>query len=177
MYYTVKSYYYKSSYGKFDLDGIVTSWCPLSKTLEEVVNISNYADPTIWVLREAVNWVKNNYYGLANEYDQDKDGFIDAVALVYPNEYFDEQSEKNYLRKYDKSTCEKIEDLLWAYTYWDYNQSPNVNSPLANNYTWLSYDFLFDGNYYERYTQNGIIRRKNLVDAHVYIHEFGHMLG
>lgn len=175
---SLKSYYYKSSYGKLIIDGKVTSWCPLSKTLEEVATMSQYNDPTIWVLREAVNWFKTNYPGEIDEYDQDNDGFIDAVTLIYPNEYYDGTGKQSYDRKYNNKTIESIEYLLWAYTYWDYEEKPNIDDPVANVYTWLSYDTFFDGEYNIRqYLPGGIVEETSLVDCHTLIHEFGHVLG
>lgn len=175
---SLKSYYYKSSYGKLIIDGKVTSWCPLSKTLEEVATMSQYNDPTIWVLREAVNWFKTNYPGEIDEYDQDNDGFIDAVTLIYPNEYYDGTGKQSYDRKYNNKTIESIEYLLWAYTYWDYEEKPNIDDPVANVYTWLSYDTFFDGEYNIRqYLPGGIVEENSLVDCHTLIHEFGHVLG
>lgn len=175
---SLKSYYYKSSYGKLIIDGKVTSWCPLSKTLEEVATMSQYNDPSIWILREAVNWFKTNYPGEIDEYDQDNDGFIDAVTLIYPNEYYDGTGKQSYDRKYNNKTIESIEYLLWAYTYWDYEEKPNVDDPVANVYTWLSYDTFFDGEYNIRqYLPGGIVEETSLVDCHTLIHEFGHVLG
>ena len=174
---SVKSYYYKSSYGKFNLGGQVTSWCPLSKTLKEVASLSSYNDPSIWVLREAVSWFKENYPNQVGNYDKDKDGYIDAVALIYPNEYYDGTGNQSYDQKYNNSTISDLENLLWAYTYWDYENKPNVNDPIANVYTWLSYDFLWDGDYKVREYYPGGYSDTRLVDCQTYIHEFGHVLG
>lgn len=174
---SISSYYYKSSYGKLNLSGMVTSWCPLNKTLEEVVTLSSYNDPTIWVLREAVNWFKNNYANEVFKYDQDKDGFIDSVCLVYPNEYYDKSYTQSYDRKYSSEITEAIESVLWAYTYWDYTEKGNVNNPVGNVYMWLSYDFLFDGGYTRQIKDGKVFTKENLVDTHTYVHEFGHVLG
>lgn len=171
---SVKSYYYKSSYGKLNLTGTVTSWCPIDKTLEEIVSIKEYEEPSIYCLREAIKWVKQSYPNLAKEYDLDEDGFIDSVALIYANDYYDSTGNQDYDLNYKKSIVDEIESFLWAYTYWDYNQKPSKESPVANVYTFLSYDFLFDGNYYKEDEKN---KKIPLVDAHTYIHEFGHMLG
>ena len=174
---SVKSYYYKSSYGKLNLDGMVTSWCPLNKTLEQVATLSSYNDPTIWVLRNAVEWFKKSYPEKVSEYDQDKDGYIDSVCLVYPNDYYDSSYKQIYDRKYPIEVTEAIENLLWAYTYWDYDQKVDLNSPTGNVYMWVSYDFLFDGGYTRKNQDGLILTSEKLVDCHTYIHEFGHVLG
>lgn len=174
---SIKSYYYESSYGKLDITGQVTSWCPINKKLIEVAKMTSYNDPSIYVLREAVKWVKEKYPGIENEYDLDKDGYIDAVALVYANDYYDLSGNQEYDKKYTNEQLEDLEYLLWAYTYWDYEKEPDFESPIANCYTWLSYDFLWDGEYTKTYMDGGIPKTKKVVDAHTYIHEFGHVLG
>ena len=174
---SIKSYYYKSSYGKLELDGLVTSWCPINKTLEEVVSLTEYNDPTIYCLREAVKWAKQSYPNIEKDFDQDGDGFIDAVCLVYANDYYDGTGRQSYDRDYSRNVLSDVEDVLWAYTYWDYTEEPNVQSPIGNVYTWLSYDFLFDGKYTKEVQDGHIINVENLVDTHTYIHEFGHVLG
>lgn len=174
---SVKSYYYESSYGKLDITGQVTSWCPINKKLIEVAEMTSYNDPSIYVLREAIKWVKEKYPGIENEYDLDKDGYIDAVALVYANDYYDLSGNQKYDKKYTNEQLEDLEYLLWAYTYWDYEKEPDFESPVANCYTWLSYDFLWDGEYTKTYIDDGIPKTKKVVDAHTYIHEFGHVLG
>lgn len=174
---SVKSYYHKSSYGKLNLSGSVTSWCPIDKTLEEIVSMKEYSEPSIYCLREAIKWVKQSYPNIEKEYDLDKDGFIDSVALVYANEYYDGSGRQDYDRNYKESTVEKIEQFLWAYTYWDYNEKPSVDSPVGNVYTFLSYDFLFDGGYFKEEVIDNKNVKTPLVDTHTFVHEFGHVLG
>ena len=174
---SVKSYYYKSSYGKLDIDGLVTSWCPINKTLEEVAKLTQYNDPSIYCLREAVKWAKESYPNIEKDFDQDGDGFIDAVCLVYANDYYDNSGTQYYDRNYSRSVIYDIEELLWAYTYWDYTEEPVKESPIANVYTWLSYDFLFDGKYTKQVADGHTYKEEKLVDTHTLVHEFGHVLG
>ena len=174
---SVKSYYYKSSYGKFELEGSVTPWCPIDKTLKEIVSLTEYSEPSIYCLREAIKWVNQSYPNLTKDYDLDKDGFIDSVALVYANDYYDNTGKQDYDRNYEKGIVDDIESFLWAYTFWDYEQSPSLNSPVGNVYTFLSYDFLFDGGYFKEEVKDNKTIKTPLVDAHTYIHEFGHVLG
>ena len=174
---SVKSYYYKSSYGKFELEGSVTPWCPIDKTLKEIVSLTEYSEPSIYCLREAIKWVNQSYPNLTKDYDLDKDGFIDSVALVYANDYYDNTGKQDYDRNYEKGIVDDIESFLWAYTFWDYEQSPSLNSPVGNVYTFLSYDFLFDGGYFKEEVKDNKTIKTPLVDAHTYIHEFGQVLG
>ncbi len=167
---SVKSYYYKSSYGKFVLEGEVLPWFAIDGTLREVARDNDYDNPSIGVLRDAIEWAKQNYPGIATKYDQDFDGYIDAVALVYANDYYDDTGEQDYDDRYRRRDINKISDLLWAFSYLDIEAVSSVNSPVANNYMWLSYDFLWDS---ENYYANG----HPAIDCHTYIHEFGHLLG
>lgn len=52
---------------------------------------------------------------------------------------------------------------FWAWVYWASN-NPNKLSPTLNNHMWASYAFLEESG-------------KNNIDAHIYIHETGHLLG
>lgn len=156
---SVSSFYQKSSYNKLNITGKVSSFCKIDKSLNEVAKMTSLADPTYYVLRNAVSWYKNNYDDI-NDFDLDGDGYIDAVWLVYANKFY---SSSESATQYSGFTS-AAKDLLWAYTYWDYNQSPSQSSPVANCYAWASSHFMYSG------TSSG-------VDAHTFIHETGHMMG
>lgn len=154
-YESVSSFYYKSSYGYLNIQGLVTDWFDSSYSLSMLANAylnDDIIDPTYLVIREAVAWFKNTYPDLVSSFDQNHDGFIDALWIVHSENYEISNSE------YD--------DLLWAYTYWDLGNSNvgSVKSPTANVYSWASIEFMYDGGY-------------KLPDAHTYIHETGHLLG
>lgn len=148
---SVSSYYYKSSYGKLKLQGRVTDWFHLNRTSTAVNSLSStlYADPSFYVLREASKWYENNY-GDLSYYDQDNDGLVDAVWLVYD-------------RPYSRTGS----DTWWAYTYWDFENTSRALKPYT--YAWASVNFLYEG----KYTKNGVL----VPDAHTFIHETGHVLG
>lgn len=149
---SVASYYEKSSYGKLQLSGVVTDWYNCGYTLKQANDLrqSEYDDATWYILRNAVNWYKKNHSDI-RDYDQNGDGYIDAVWMVYSAPY---------------DTSSSAYDIQWAYTFWDYEQNANKTSPVANVYAWASYDFIDEGGY-----------RNNLPDAHTFIHETGHVLG
>ncbi|HOJ45128.1 MAG TPA: hypothetical protein PK340_03790 [Bacilli bacterium] len=160
---SVTSYYYKSSYGQLTLEGIVTpvyessmSTATFASSTRTTGDYASYFDPTWLIVEQAVSWYKSYSGSTLSDYDQDNDGFIDAVWLVYNNPN----------SRYANYTAEG-EDVFWAYTYWDYDNwnYGNVSSPVPMTYAWASYDFMYEG-----YGSQDI-------DAHTYIHETGHVLG
>jgi len=149
---SVASFYEASSYGKLTITGTVTDWFTLDKTTTQLAALTSYGDPTYYVLRAAVNWYKTQVGNALTGFDQNSDGYIDAVWLVY--------SAPNYTNE-----ASLDQNVFWAYTYWDYMQDASISSPVANVYGWASYDFMYDG-----YGTTD-------VDAHTYIHETGHVMG
>lgn len=162
---SVKGFYQESSYDKLDLNFTVSSWFNPNLTYTEMYAKNNgktegLNDGGTWnILESAVSWYKTNYPSDdITKYDNDKDGFIDSVWLIYssPN-----HSKMNYLG-IPAST-----NPFWAFTYFDYNNEKlsKVSNPVPFLYSWASYDFMYEG-----YGLSGI-------DSHTYIHETGHLLG
>ena len=153
-YESLSSFYYKSSYGKLNISGKVTPWFDLNLTSKEISTVS--ADfGTYNVLEKAVNWVKETQNDIdLKDYDNDKDGFIDGIYLVYSALPFTKDSTLS-------------SDTFWNFTFYNINNKDkaNVDSPVAMTYSWSSIDMI---NY-------GAI--EGSIDAHTYIHEFGHQLG
>lgn len=157
---SLTSYYTKSSYGNLQLKGRVTDWFNLGISVESLLNEvwpsqpnANNGNSTWYILREAVKWYKANWEAKGWEdikyYDQDKDGFLDAVWLV----------NSAAIKAYQS-------DDFWAFTFWDYLQEPNVDDPVAMCYASASIHFLSKAQY-----------PGNKPDAHTMIHETGHVLG
>jgi M6 family metalloprotease-like protein len=147
---SVSSFYYKSSYQQLKIEGEVTEWYDLPYTKAGVANLtgsSSSYNQTWDVLEGAVSWAKKRYNTDLTQFDNDGDGYIDGVWLVYSCDY-------------DATNT----DLWWAFTYNDYHLNPAVSSPVASKYCWASYNFMYEGGY-------------SKVDAHTYIHETGHMMG
>lgn len=161
---SVTSYYETSSYSLLHLSGEVTDFYEVpmtAKTFAQKTWVTGehveYFEPT-WILAEdVITHFKTTEGRTFQEYDQDKDGFIDALWLVYLNPNY-----QNYNYSYQEA-----KDIFWAYTYWTYSNyyKSDVDSPVAMTYAFASYDFLYEG-----YGPTGI-------DAHTYIHETGHILG
>lgn len=120
---SVASYYNKSSYGHLTLEGKVSSWFKIGKTSFEVKNESVYQIESQHVLQKAVEWYRKNYDDI-DEFDQNNDGYIDAVWLVYSAPQNNE------------------DDFLWAHTYYDHSNSYTTR-PYASMYSWASYNFMF----------------------------------
>ncbi len=102
---SVKSYYQKSSYGQLNIDGFVTDWYHTEKTLSSASLAIAGFEPTWRILRNAVSWYKQNaaqnQWPSIEEFDQDGDGYIDAVWLVYSAPYSNTASS----------------NFQWAFTY------------------------------------------------------------
>lgn len=157
---SLRSYYYKSSGGSLIIEGEVAPFYQTGISTSSFENLSHvrdpenaeYYDPTWTILENAIEDIKAKGTIDLREFDQNNDGFIDAVFMVYMANY---------------STSE--DSSLWAYQYFDYDsyymEDDDVNSPAPFNYAWASIYFMFEG--YGDYK----------IDAHTYIHESGHILG
>lgn len=151
---SVSSFYEKSSYGQLHLVGEVMPWYDSGYTSTQIARMNSSpgtAEGAVRVMEEAINYWVNVGRLDTNDFDQDDDGFIDAVWVIY--------SGHNYTHD-----PYNITDNNWAYTYWDFN-TPNTYNPEPMSFSWASWDFMDEG-----YGDTGI-------DAHTYIHETGHLLG
>lgn len=162
-YESVATYFQKSSYGKLTLTGKVTDWFDSGLTAAQIAaqGKTEDGDGGTWkLLDSAIAWYKKTYTGAQDsitQFDNDKDGYIDGVWLVY--------SAPNY--KQDPA-LKDLSKPFWGFTYYD---KPNVgkgdiNDPLPMRYSFASYDFMYASNY-----------ASDLIDPHTYIHETGHLLG
>lgn len=158
---SVSSFYYKSSYGKLNITGKVSPYFYYGKSVYQAnkVYIDENVEPTYPILDAAIEWYNANYDDL-DDYDSDKDGYIDSVWLVYMEDYNDLYFQKNP----SYSNVNNLSDFLWAYTYWFDRASTSKNHILPYSYAWGSYKFSYEGS-------------ENLPDAHTFIHETGHLLG
>lgn len=154
---SVASFYRKSSFGNVDLTFTIADIYQTNLTAHGAAQLTaNYT----WyfssiLLRRAVDDYKTKNGSFSTkQFDQDNDGHIDAVWMIYscPNAG-------------KSQTIANISEDYWAYVYWDYNQPAVPLSPTASVYAWASYDFMY-------YHGN-----KTRIDAHTYIHENGHLFG
>lgn len=158
---SLASYYYKSSYKKLLIQGTVSGWYDCGYSAEELSELtdssdSNY-DPTWTVLENAIKWYKKTYSSDCTEFDNDGDGLIDGVWLIY--------SAPDYGNSRTLANLEN-KDVFWAYTYGDYSVTTAYpSSPVAYRYSWASYDFMYSTQY------------DGALDSHTYVHETGHLMG
>lgn len=152
---SVSSYFYKSSYGKLSLSGEVTSVLNVSMTIssfDSKYKSDSYENDPGAVMGELLNSKLSTEKLL--EYDQDKDGYVDAAVFVYSNAYVNDENDPN--------------TAYWAWCSYS-GYYPNTSRPTVGNYMWESYTFLNDG-YEELLSPNGL-------ETHTFIHESGHLLG
>ena len=156
---SLASFYYKSSFGKLLLNGTVSGFYDCGYSPKELAALAENAnnptgyDPTWSVLEGAVSWYKKTYNSSCSEFDNDHDGLIDGVWLVYD-------------APYAQSTNTLDQNLFWAYTFADYSlEKTSLSSPMAFRYSWASFNFMYEG------------YGKDSLDAHTFIHETGHLLG
>ena len=148
---SVKSYYLKSSYNKlnfnFDVTDVISS--PISGdefTFKESLSDGRGSLELLDYIYQ--NLTINNRQVDYSNYDNNNDGYIDGVWLIY--------NANNYNEVYNNQD-------FWAYTYVTEN-TLNITNPTFCRYANASQIFLYADN--------------NLgLDAHTLIHETGHMLG
>lgn len=173
---SLKSYYATSSYGKLDMDFVFADPYIAATTPMEFYRVNKntvffeydnlrytYEDKPEALPQLAMQKAIEQYQaggGDTTQFDSDKDGFVDAVIMVYSCH----NSTNDPLLK-----GKKYGDLFWAYQYSDMTITEvdgDVASPIGNRYFWASYDFFYEG-----------VSEGKGVDAHTLIHEMGHILG
>ncbi len=155
---TLKSYYYKSSYGALTFSGNVLTPYTASHGYDYYDRYSSThnqdASGVDLLIEEAITYYLNAFPNLdLSIYDTDGDGFLDAVHIVYsaPVDYNSDTS------------------IYWAYQYY-YNATKGTDD---NDYvSWGNYEFdsyVFSG--VDFFTEDGI------QNAWTIIHETGHLMG
>lgn len=154
---SLASYYRKSSHGALNLNGTVSDWYNPNLSSSEMAALEEEnGEYSTSLMRDALAWYKTKYSTDCKEFDNNKDGYIDGIFLIYSADDFNTAENKgDYLD----------ENLFWAYTTMDYDAEGSLSSPEGGYYFWASYDFMYEG------------YGKNDLDGHTFIHETGHMLG
>ena len=168
---SVKSYYEEESLNSLEINGKVTEWFEINKSYTDyAIDDASGAPKTSALVKQATDWYfVNHSEDPTTNYDQDGDGYLDGVVLIYAAPDYGTLDRKNY-------------DNLWAYCFWiqDYRVK-SVTNPGVNVFFWASYDFMYGPNtvsartgkshYYAGDTSHASL------DAHTFIHETGHMFG
>lgn len=161
----VKTYYEEESGNQLSISATVTDWYDTknrsSTYASEDTDMSS-------LLKKAVNWAKENQHINLTDYDNDKDGFLDGVAMIYARP--------------DCVVLEGRENNFWAYCGQNQTQSPSVDNPVPGVFLWASYDFMYKNG--DDYTYNRTGTRYGNgdttlqeLDTSTFIHETGHMFG
>ncbi len=151
---SLHSYYYKSSFGKLNFTFNVSPVFDVKTNTEykDISQITN-SENVLSICQSALSYLKENKGYDYTKYDSDKDGTIDGVWFIYKGK--------------------DSQDMpFWPYTSYT-TKDGSIDNPVLNTYGWAGVDFLTQ-DYYKRVTTTDESVGK---DAHVLIHETGHMLG
>ena len=170
---SVKSYYEEESLGNLTIEGTVSEWYECGQDIsyytQDPASETSGAPKTSALVKKATDWYFTNHSSdKRTNYDQDGDGYLDGVILIYAAPDYDTLKKSDY-------------DNLWAYCFWI--QDPSVQKPSkpgVNVFFWASYDFIYgSNNALSRTGKNFHAGDTNhcILDAHTYIHETGHMFG
>lgn len=152
---SLASFYSKSSFGQLTINGTVSGWYDCgysSSSLAKLTSSENGYQPTWTVLEGAISWYEETYKTNCSEFDNNNDGLIDGVWLIYSAPY---HTKSNGLDS----------DTFWAYTYIDYSVRETSSTRVGYDYCWASYAFMYEG------------YGTDSLDAHTFIHETGHLMG
>lgn len=159
---SVKSYYEKSSFGKFTFQGTILDTFHTNRQASYYSQLYKRGfDADYEIVKAALEYYDAEIdYSL---YDQNNDNYIDALYFIYAAPvYFD-----------DVPLSTNNVDLWWAYVYQyftdDYEYYDGVE---ANYYLWAGLDFID-----EPLIDDGFDSQYITANAATYIHETGHMLG
>ena len=155
---SVKSYYYESSYGKLNLNiDVLDEWFTPKYSANQYENYDRINDEMSGpeaILLEALEYYDSKID--FSKYDNNSDGYIDSVWLIY-----------NYEVDYDSN-----DSIYWAFVDWSYSEN-EFDGKIPYTYGFAGIDFMHPTKEEaSSYDPKGL-----LVDAHTYIHETGHMMG
>ncbi len=139
---SVHSFYYKSSYGKLDIDIQVYGWYRAKNPTGYYKNLGS-TDGSSLLVKEALTYYDEQID--YSQFDSNGDEYIDSVYIVYSR------------------NTENFDSIWWGFQsyYVEYDYFDEVT---PYYYAFSSREFMtFDSNL--------------VVDAHVFIHETGHLLG
>ena len=163
---SLRSYYYKSSYGKLNFYGkVMQPFNPQTKVKN--LKFSNGAlainsdgsKEFQSIIKEALEFVKTTGIDL-RDYDSNADGYIDALWFVSFS-----------------ALSGAYRSGAWPHTNNFLNTTPDIFSPVVNMFAWTPFDTLTNTFYSRRSNHAGGRGENYQGDAHTIIHETGHLLG
>jgi len=147
---SLSSYYQKTSYGLLNIQGTVTDVYSTNKKSTYFDNIAD-GEGVYEIIKGALEYFDEQID--YQKFDNDSDGYIDAIYFVYtcPVEYDDSDS------------------IYWAFTDEYITEGQELYDQIeADYYTFVGYDFLFET------PESG---EKLTYNCETFIHETGHLLG
>lgn len=177
-YQSLRSYFYKSSFGKFDINGCITP-CINTAHLPDMSNVSNPS--FLWdsnsnvseVLAQYLpNILKSTAFGyndaMLKKFDLNDDGVLDCVYFISMHA-FDETTAgyTTNTRKYEKHDADVNDVIVGNYSYLSINHLNGQFDDNTKNIQDWDPDHLDENEYLN----------DNLGDSHILIHEMGKMLG
>ena len=164
---SVASFYQKESKGKCAITGKVASWFECGRNSSYYNSMSR----TTALVKEATTNFFNTTKENSQDYDTNRDGYLDGVVLIYGAPDFQQQEADSTI------TSNKN---LWGYCQWVQERVVSTSNPIPNTYFWASYDFMYDSAraLSRSGTPFGGGSCKNVfLDTHTFIHEAGHLFG
>lgn len=163
---SVKTFYEEESFGAIKINGVVADWYECGKPY------SNYGVNqdfnTLDLINDALKDYKNKHNDIDwNLYDQDNNGHIDNVVAIYGAPTYTNLNKPEW-------------DNLWS---WARNEGYNakVGKPTLGYYVFSSYTCMYrsaeDALAHTGKSSYFSGQGNTTIDAHVYIHEMGHMFG
>lgn len=145
---SVKSYYYKSSFGKLNLNFDISPVIACDYVASNYDSVSGFYR----LISEVMNKLSSIDF---TKYDANNDSYIDSIWFVYNVDY------------------KKESEIFWAITA-THDLNDIYDGKLLRNFSFASHNFMYSSDSYnELYNKN---TQTNLV-ARTYIHETGHLLG
>ena len=172
---SISEYYYESSFGQLNFQGEVTNWFDVEEftNIKKINQITQGDNGTIVkeILQKAVAWAELEEGVDLSKYDNNKDGSIDGVWLVY--DVLDTKTDVLLNPSHD------INSTFWNFTSWDWNTIPNLDKPTTSGFSWSSFSMMYTSYCNLNSDKKPILDDLTTIplDTHVYIHETGHLLG
>lgn len=157
---SVSSYYYKSSYGKLDLNfEVLDEWFTPEHSKSYYNNYSGEDGEygSCLILKEAMEYYDERID--FSRYDSNGDRVIDAVWMIY-------NCEIDYVSS---------DSIYWAFMY-SVDTEKTYDGVKPYNYGFAGVGFMYD----DASTDDDDVIYDNsniIIDAHTYIHETGHLMG